>query len=162
MVNRALRLRADYEVTRARRAGKAYADGPLIARIIAREPASLPDSAETPVEPPTSPGAMPEVTPLTNRYTVIAGKKIGKAHERNRCKRLIREAVRYLHPHLAPGNDVAIIVRGGTTELTGLDVAYRSLERIFRRARLLIEEPVPPPLPAKGEDVQLPDDHSDA
>jgi len=165
MVNRALRLRADYEVTRARRAGKAYADGPLVARIIAREPETVPDLAE-PAEPaaeqPAGSGATPEATSLTNRYTVIAGKKIGKAHERNRCKRLVREAVRYLHPHLAPGHDVAIIVRGGTAELTGLDVAYRSLERILRRARLLIEEPVSPPLPAKGKDVRPPDDHPDA
>lgn len=128
MVNRELRLREDHDVKQTRRAGRAYADGPLVARILANDS-----------------------DPASNRYTVIAGKKIGKAHERNRCKRLTREAVRYLHPHLKQGFDVAIIVRGGIDELTGLDVAYPTMQRIFARARLLIEEPVPPPLPKKSE-----------
>jgi ribonuclease P protein component len=143
MVNRELRLREDRDVKQARRAGKAFADGPLVARVLANQS-----------DPPA------------NRYTIIAGKKIGKAHERNRCKRLAREAVRYLHPHLQHGYDVAIIVRGGIDELTGLDVAYGSLERIFRRARLLTEEPVPPPLPKKSEppvdEAGIPHDHPDA
>jgi ribonuclease P protein component len=143
LVNRELRLREDHDVKRARRAGKAYADGPLVARILANE-----------TDPPA------------NRYTVIAGKKIGKAHERNRCKRLVREAVRYLHPHVKSGYDVAIVLRGGVDELTGLDVAYRTLERVFRRAHLVASEPVPPPLPANGEshrnDVTPPLDHPDA
>ncbi|MCC6791176.1 MAG: ribonuclease P protein component [Thermomicrobiales bacterium] len=135
MVNRELRLREDRDVKQTRRAGKAYADGPLVARILANQS-----------DPPS------------NRYTVIAGKKIGKAHERNRCKRLTREAVRYLHPHLKPGYDVAIIVRGGVAELTGLDVAYGAMLRIFGRARLLIDEPVPPPLPQKAQPpVEAPD-----
>ena len=130
-----------------------------MARVVPRDPDAPRERAGSPGET----GATDvESVPPTNRYTVIAGKKVGKAHERNRCKRLVREAVRYLHPHLAPGHDVAIIVRGGTAELTGLDVAYRTLERIFRRARLLAEEPVPPPLPAKGTSVRPPDDHADA
>lgn len=128
MVNRELRLREDREVKQTRRAGKAYADGPLVARILANQS-----------------------DPRSNRYTVIAGKKVGKAHERNRCKRLTREAVRYLHPHLKQGFDVAIIVRGGIEELTGLDVAYGAMQRIFARARMLTEEPIPPPLPHRSE-----------
>lgn len=127
MVNRELRLREDRDVKQTRRAGKAYADGALVARILANES-----------DPPA------------NRYAVIAGKKIGKAHERNRCKRLVREAVRYLHPHLRQGYDVAVVVRGGVDELTGLDVAHGTMARIFKRARLLGEEPIPPPLPEKS------------
>jgi ribonuclease P protein component len=141
MVNRELRLRREYEVARARREGKAYADGPLAVRI-------LPTGGDPPA----------------NRYAVIAGKRVGKAHDRNRCKRLAREAIRYLHPHLHQGYDVAVIVRGNPDELFGLTVAYGSLERIFRRAKLLAEEPVLPPLPKKAEVsvISPPPDHPDA
>jgi ribonuclease P protein component len=121
MVNRELRLHEDREIKQIRRAGKAFADGPLVARILAN-----------PADPPK------------NRYTIIASKKIGKAHERNRCKRLVRESIRYLHPHLTTGYDVVIILRGGIDELSGLDVAYSSLVRILRQARLLQNEPERP------------------
>lgn len=108
----------------ARSRGKAFADGPLVARI-------HPNRSDPP----------------RNRYAVIAGKKVGKAHDRNRCKRLVREALRGLHPRLRPGFDLAVIVRGGVSELTGLAVAQASLERILVRAQLLTLEPAPPPAP---------------
>jgi ribonuclease P protein component len=113
MVERKLRLRREAEVKRARAKGRAWADGPLVARVLPND-----------LDPPH------------NRYAVIAGKKVGKAHERNRAKRLVREAIRALHPRLRPGHDVAIIVRGGLDELPGLAVAQGTLERIARRAGL--------------------------
>jgi ribonuclease P protein component len=116
MVNRDLRLRREAEVRVARARGKAYADGPLVVRV-------KPNPDRT----------------AQNRYAVVAGKRVGKAVERNRCKRLVREAVRRLHPRLHPGNDLVIIVRGGVDELTGLDVAEASLTRITKRAGLLDE-----------------------
>jgi ribonuclease P protein component len=117
MVNRALRLREEAEVREARARGKAYADGPLVARVLANG-----------------------TDPARNRYAVIAGKRVGKAVQRNRCKRLVREAIRLLHPRLIPGYDVVIIVRGTVEELTGLDVAQGSLERIAARAGLIQED----------------------
>ena len=114
MVERRLRLRRDAEVRRARARGRAWADGPLVARV-------LPNGLEPP----------------QNRYAVIAGKKVGKAHERNRAKRLVREALRHLHPRLRPGHDIVVIVRGGLDELPGFAVAESSLGRIVRRAGLL-------------------------
>jgi ribonuclease P protein component len=112
VVNRALRLREEAEVREARARGKAYADGPLVARVLANDTGQ-------------------------NRYAVVAGKRVGKAVQRNRCKRLVREAIRQLHPQLRPGFDVVIIVRGGVEELTGLDVAVNSLERIATKAKLI-------------------------
>lgn len=115
-MERRLRLRREAEVRRARSRGRAWADGPLVARILANE-----------TEPPQ------------NRYTVVAGKKVGKAHDRNRAKRLVRETLRHLHPHLRPGHDVVVIVRGTLEELPGLAAATASLTRIVQRAGLLTE-----------------------
>jgi ribonuclease P protein component len=113
-----LRLRREAEVRIARALGKAYADGPLVVR----------------VKPNPERNAQ-------NRYAVVAGKRVGKAVERNRCKRLVREAIRRLHPQLQQGYDLVIIVRGGVEDLTGFDIAEASLTRIAKRARLLDERP---------------------
>jgi ribonuclease P protein component len=107
-------LRGEAEVRAARAQGKAYAEGPLVARV-------LPNTLE----------------PSQNRYAVVAGKRVGNAVERNRAKRLVREALRRLHPSLKPGHDVVVIVRGTTKELPGFETALACLERIMRRARLV-------------------------
>ena len=117
MVNRRLRLTHEHEIRVARGKGRAFADGPIVVRVLPRSQEDCP----------------------TNRYAVIASKKVGKAHERNRCKRLVREALRTLHPNLKQGFHVVVILRGGVTELPNFDVALASMERIARRARLLVE-----------------------
>ena len=127
MVERRLRLRRESEVRRARNRGKAFADGPLVARILPND-----------LDPPQ------------NRYTVIAGKKAGKAVQRNRLKRLVREAIRHLHPELRPGHDLAIIVRGTVEEMPGLAVAEASLERIVRRAGLFVGRAAEAPVGSPG------------
>ncbi|MGD9711009.1 MAG: ribonuclease P protein component [Thermomicrobiales bacterium] len=113
-MDRSLRLRDEWAINDVRRRGRAFASGPLVVRILTtQDPASA------------------------NRYAVIAGKRVGGAVERNRCKRLVREALRGLHPQLQPGHAIAVIVRGGTDQLTGLPVAVEHLTRIFTRAGLL-------------------------
>lgn len=116
-MDRSHRLREAYDVNRTRSKGKAAASGPLVGRVLPNQ-----------IEPPR------------NRYTVIAGKRIGKSHERNRCKRVAREALRLLDPRLKHGYDVVIIVRGGVTELTGRDVAERALHDIFRKLRVFTDD----------------------
>ena len=55
------------------------------------------------------------------------------------CVRLVREALRTLHPNLKQGFHMVVILRGGVTELPNFDVALASMERIARRARLFVE-----------------------
>ena len=113
-MERRLRLRESYDIQQTRSRGSSAASGPFVARI-------LPNQLE----------------PAQNRYSVVAGKRVGKAHDRNRCKRLAREALRHIHPDLQQGYDVVLIVRGGPQELAGLDVASASVREIFRKAKLL-------------------------
>jgi len=101
-------------VRKARSRGRAIADGPLVVRV-------LPNASDPPA----------------NRYGVIAGRKSGGSVQRNRLKRITREALRALHPRLSPGFDVVVIIRGTVDELPSFDEASALLTRMLRRARLL-------------------------
>lgn len=125
LVARPYRLREDADVRRVRSRGRAVAHGPLVLRY-------LPNGQQPP----------------RNRYTVIAGKKCGNSVQRNRQKRLVREALRAVHPSLAPGFDIAVICRGDRQELPSLEVARKSLAQILQRTDL-----VHGPLPDLDEDV---------
>lgn len=98
---------------RVRSRGRAVAQGPLVVRY-------LPNRLE----------------PAQNRYTVIAGKRCGKAVQRNRLKRLVREALRGYHPFLASGYDIVVICRGTVEEMPTLTEAQKALRGIFLRGNL--------------------------
>lgn len=99
---------------RARSRGRSVTDGPLVLRYLRNAS-----------DPPA------------NRYTVVAGRKSGGSVQRNRLKRVTREALRALHPNLTPGFDLVIIVRGTIEELTSTAAAHAILTRMLRRAGLL-------------------------
>jgi ribonuclease P protein component len=81
-----------------------------------------------------------DLEPSQNRYTVIAGKRCGKAVQRNRLKRLVREALRGYHPYIERGYDIAVICRGTVEEMPTLLVAQQTLLTLLTRSRLLPKE----------------------
>lgn len=130
MVARALRLRrsADFEVVRKR--GRSVS-GALV--VLAYRPNGLPH----------------------NRYGFAVGRRVGKAARRNRVKRWLREAVRWLHPQLRQGYDLVLIARG---RLADPSVTYHQVaacvQELAKRAGLFETaehtEPKPPLLQSGG------------
>lgn len=101
---------------RVRSRGRAVAQGPLVVRYLRNT-----------------------LDPARNRYTVIAGKRCGKAVQRNRLKRLVREALRGYHPYLETGYDIAVICRGTVEEMPTLEHAQKALAGIFTRGKLFAD-----------------------
>lgn len=128
MVARQYRLREEHDVKRVRSRGRAVAQGPLVVRYLRNS-----------------------LDPTQNRYTVIAGKRCGKAVQRNRLKRLVREALRGYHPHLQTGYDIVVICRGTVEEMPSLTEAQRALHGIFQRGELFTD---PDSAPEPGTPVQ--------
>lgn len=56
------------------------------------------------------------------RVGITTGKKVGGAVERNRCRRIIREAYRALMPQLSGSFDLVFVARGRTTTCTATDI----------------------------------------
>jgi ribonuclease P protein component len=65
------------------------------------------------------------------------GKRLGKAHTRNRLKRELREAVRVRHPGLKQGFDLVWIARQNLTEATDFWTIDQTVESLLRRAKLI-------------------------
>lgn len=66
-----------------------------------------------------------------NRLGITATKKIGNAVQRNRARRLIREAYRLIEDRLPDGLDIVIVARTKTVYAKMQDVRS-SLERVFQ------------------------------
>jgi len=76
----------------------------------------------------------------TVRFGAVTTKRLGKAVQRNRARRLIREAMRQVCPHLRTGWDVVIIARPRLLEASAPQV-QAILEDLLRRAELFASPP---------------------
>lgn len=72
------------------------------------------------------------------RVGVAAGRSVGKAVQRNRAKRRLREAMRPLLPHLPPGWDLLLIARAPLNAAPFTQVR-QAVHILLRRAGLLTE-----------------------
>jgi len=110
-VQRKFRLTRSIDFKRVRRTGKSYAH-PLVVLTV--------HASETP----------------RVRVGVTAGRSVGGAVQRNRSKRLLREAMRPFLPALLPGWDVVLIARPALP-LASLPEIHQALAGLLCRAQLL-------------------------
>jgi ribonuclease P protein component len=69
---------------------------------------------------------------------ISSGRSVGNAVQRNRAKRLLREALRPLIPNITPGWDILLLSRRPLAEATYQDT-QEALIIVLKRAHLLIE-----------------------
>jgi ribonuclease P protein component len=84
------------------------------------------------------------------RFGFTVGKKLGKAVERNRIKRRLRESCRALMPQIISGHDLVFVAR---TALTGADyqTIAEGVRSLLLRADLLLTNPSDEVSPAGEE-----------
>lgn len=74
-----------------------------------------------------------------NRYGFVTSGRLGGAVVRNRVRRLLREAVRGLHPRLVTGHDVVLIARQPLIDQP-YSVVQRLLLELLQKAELVLVE----------------------
>ncbi len=120
------RLKKRWEFQRAYQKGRKYLNRYFVIYVFARSQ-SAPTSGDTETIADCNAGA---------RLGITASKKVGKSVQRNRVKRLIREAFRALRPRMQPEYDVVVVGRTAACPLTCQE-AQRGLYSLFRRAAIL-------------------------
>lgn len=72
------------------------------------------------------------------RLGISVSKKLGKAHERNKIKRYIRETFKTRKNHIK-NYDIIIIARAGVKELLFLEVGS-SIDHVLKKSKLIEKE----------------------
>jgi ribonuclease P protein component len=111
-VQRKFRLTRSEDFKRVRRSGKSYAH-PLVVLIVQKNEQGK------------------------GRVGVAAGRTAGNAVQRNRAKRLLREAMRTYLTSLASGLDVILVARAGLASATLTDTRS-ALLNLLQRAKLIL------------------------
>jgi ribonuclease P protein component len=73
------------------------------------------------------------------RVGFVASKKVGASHVRNRCKRILREAMRQLLPDLPSGYDLIVVARPPLAE-QGFQDILGEMAKLLRKANLMERE----------------------
>ncbi len=110
-MRRRFRLTGSNDFQRVRRFGKSYAH-PLVVLVV-----NTNESGKS-------------------RFAVSAGRSIGNAVQRNRAKRLLREALRPLTSEVAPGWDVVLLARRPMADAS-LEQVQEAIRLLLQRSRLL-------------------------
>ena len=79
------------------------------------------------------------VAPNRRKHTrcgIVVSKRVGKAVQRNRARRRIREAVRLVFDHIVVGVDLVFIVRTVDVAEVPFTVLQSTIEHLLRRAGL--------------------------
>lgn len=84
------------------------------------------------------------------RCGFIAGKKVGGAVERNRARRLIREALRVRLPYIKTGWDLVWIARSTIVEMKS-DIVGKEMDELLSRGRLFAMLPHGSPETARAQ-----------
>ena len=110
-MQRKFRLTRSTDFKRVRRTGKSYAHPFVVLVVKANELSRV-------------------------RVGVTAGRSVGGAVQRNKAKRLLREAMRPLLPDLLPSWDLILIARSGLHS-TSLQDIRQVLTSLLRRAQIM-------------------------
>ena len=70
------------------------------------------------------------------RYGITTSKKIGKAVQRNRARRVIRAALYDLYSDIIPGYDIVFVARGKTPYVKS-DVVKKEMSEHLKKAKIL-------------------------
>jgi len=108
MLARALRLKENRQFQTVYRRGRSWSNRQMVLYVLPR---------------PTT----------EKRFGFVVGKKLGGAVQRNRVRRLLREACRALVPHVAPGVDVVIVGRAEAERAPLMDLV-RGMRSLFERS----------------------------
>lgn len=73
----------------------------------------------------------------TKKIGITTSKKIGKAVQRNRARRVIKEAYRLICDKVIPGYDIVFVARG-KTPFVKMGVVQREMVSHLKKAELLL------------------------